>query len=373
MVQQGRPEQVPVTIENDTDSKAIQEDSEVAQKGSSETGPTTVRDEQPVKERHKGKKQQLGMSSLSKKGIRVLLGREFEMKDLGAAKKILGKEIRRDMSYKRLWLSQKSYIQKVLEKFDMADSKPVSTPLVSHFRVSADQFPKSDDEIRDMAQVPYASAVRCLMYAMVCTRPDLAQAVSEVSKYMSNPGRDHWNDVKWILRYLKGTAEYGLRFGDLKCVAVLGYVDSDYAGDLDNRRYTTGYVFTLAEGPVSWRSVLQDVVAMSTMEAEYMAMGEAAKEALWVQGLVAELSVERGGVLLHGDSQSAMYLAKNQVYRARTKHIQVTYHKIRELVASGDILLEKVHTSENTADMLTKPVTEEMFKHYLDLLNVFPC
>ncbi|KFK23216.1 hypothetical protein AALP_AAs44667U000300 [Arabis alpina] len=149
-----------------------------------------------------------------------------------------------------------------------------------------------------MAQVPYASAVRCLMYAIVCTTPDLAQAVSQVSKYMSNPGRDHWNAVKWILRYLKGTTEYGLRFGDQKCVAVLGYVDSDYAGDLDNRRSTIGYVFTPAAGPVSWRSVLQDVVAMSTTEAEYMAMGETAKEALWIQGLVVKLSVEQGGVLL---------------------------------------------------------------------------
>ncbi|KAL1203518.1 Retrovirus-related Pol polyprotein from transposon TNT 1-94 [Cardamine amara subsp. amara] len=112
---------------------------------------------------------------------------------------------------------------------------------------------------------------------------------------------------------------------------------------------------------------------MSSTEAEYIAMGEAAKEALWVQGLVAELGVEQGGVQLHCDSQSAIYLAKNQVYHARIKHIQIRFHKIMELIASDEIILEKVHTSENAADMLTKPVTTEKFIHYLDLLHVFKC
>ncbi|CAL9224779.1 unnamed protein product, partial [Arabidopsis halleri] len=160
-------------------------------------------------------------------------------------------------------------------------------------------------------------------------------------------------------------------FGGHDCkTEVMAFVDSDYAGDLDNRRSTTGYVFTLAGAPISWRSVLQSVVAMSTTEAEYMAMGEAAKEALWVRGLVMELGVEQGGVQLHCDSQSTLYLARNQVYHARTKHIDVRFHKIRELSASGVILLEKVHTSENAADMLTKLVTTEKFKHCLDLLQV---
>lgn len=138
-------------------------------------------------------------------------------------------------------------------------------------------------------------------------------------------------------------------------------------------RSTTGYVFTLAGAPISWRSFLQSVVAMSTIEAEYMAMGEAAKEALWVRGLIKELGVEQGGVQLHCVCQSALYLARNQVYHARTKHIEVRFHKIRELSASGVILLEKVHTSENAADMLTKPVTTEKFKHCLDLLQVVHC
>uniref|UniRef100_A0A2N9ID98 CCHC-type domain-containing protein n=1 Tax=Fagus sylvatica TaxID=28930 RepID=A0A2N9ID98_FAGSY len=303
--------------------------------------------------------------------LKSLLHKEFEMKDLGAAKKILGMEIRRDRGARKLWLSQKNYIRKVLEKFSMLDAKPVSTPLANHFRLSGSQCPKNEEEIENMSKVPYASAVGCLMYAMVCTRPDLAHAVSTVSRYMANPGREHWNAVKWIFRYLKGTAEHGILFSRQPGTnSVVGYVDADYAGEVDDRRSTTGYVFTLSGGPICWKSTLQSIVAMSTTEAEYMAVAEAAKEALWLKGLVKELGLNQGGVQMHCDSQSAIYLAKNQVYHARTKHIDVRFHKIRELIVTGDIVLEKVHTSENAADMLTKPVTIAKFKHCLDLVNV---
>uniref|UniRef100_A0A2N9GKI3 Integrase catalytic domain-containing protein n=1 Tax=Fagus sylvatica TaxID=28930 RepID=A0A2N9GKI3_FAGSY len=303
--------------------------------------------------------------------LKSLLHKEFEMKDLGAAKKILGMEIHRDRGVRKLWLSQKNYIRKVLEKFSMLDAKPVSTPLANHFRLSGSQCPKNEEEIENMSKVPYASAVGCLMYAMVCTRPDLAHAVSTVSRYMANPGREHWNAVKWIFRYLKGTAEHGILFSRQPGTnSVVGYVDADYAGEVDDRRSTTGYVFTLSGGPICWKSTLQSIVAMSTTEAEYMAVAEAAKEALWLKGLVKELGLNQGGVQMHCDSQSAIYLAKNQVYHARTKHIDVRFHKIRELIVTGDIVLEKVHTSENAADMLTKPVTTAKFKHCLDLVNV---
>ncbi|KAL0460800.1 UNVERIFIED_CONTAM: Retrovirus-related Pol polyprotein from transposon TNT 1-94 [Sesamum latifolium] len=278
--------------------------------------------------------------------LKALLSQEFEMKDLGAATKILGMEIHRDRGSRKLWLSQRGYVEKVLDRFGMSKAKPVSTPLANHFKLSLEQCPKKDREIEDMAKVPYASAVGCLMYAMVCTRPDLAHAVSQVCKYMSKNQNDS---------------------------LVVGYVDSDYAGDLDDRRSTTGYVFTLGGGSICWKSTVQSIVALSTIEAEYMAVAEAAKEALWLNGLVKELGVEQGGVQLHCDSQSAIYLAKNQVYHARTKHIDVRYHKIKELIASGEIILLKVHTSENAADMLTKPLTVDKFNHCLDLLNVYSC
>ena len=139
---------------------------------------------------------------------------------------------------------------------------------------------------------------------------------------------------------------------------------------MDNKRSTTGYVFTLSKGPICWKSTLQSIVAMSTTKAEYMAVAEVVKEALWLKGLVKELGLNQGGVQMHCDSQSAIYLAKNQVYHARTKHIDVRFHKIREFIVTRDIIMEKVYTLENAVDMLTKPVTVAKFKHCLDLVNV---
>ncbi|KAL0342883.1 UNVERIFIED_CONTAM: Retrovirus-related Pol polyprotein from transposon TNT 1-94 [Sesamum angustifolium] len=206
-------------------------------------------------------------------------------------------------------LSQQGYIEKVLDKFGMSKAKPVSTQLANDFKLSLEWCPKTDCEIEDLAKVPYASSVGCLMYAMVCTRLDLAHVVSQLCKYMSKPGRHHWETVKWIFRYLKG--------GRLIC----------------------------------WKSTVQSIVALYTTEAEHMAVAEAAKEALWLNGLPKEFGVVQGGVQLHYDSQSAIYLAKNHVYHARTKHIYVRYHKIRELIASGEIILQKVHTSDNEVNM----------------------
>ncbi|KAE8713420.1 hypothetical protein F3Y22_tig00110210pilonHSYRG00105 [Hibiscus syriacus] len=205
------------------------------------------------------------------------LNREFEMKDLGEAKKILGMEISRDKKLGRLCLSQKEYLRKV----------------------------------------PYASAVGSLMYAMVCTRPDISQAVGVVSRYMHDPGKEHWQAVKWILRYILNTVDVGLVFQqdkqDGQCV--VGYCDSDYA------------------------------------EVEYMAVTEAVKEAIWLQGLLGELGMEQKHIKVHCDSQSAIHLAKNQVYHARTKHIDVRYHFVREILEEGGVIIQKIRTTENPADI----------------------
>ncbi|KAL0342688.1 UNVERIFIED_CONTAM: Retrovirus-related Pol polyprotein from transposon TNT 1-94 [Sesamum calycinum] len=135
------------------------------------------------------------------------------MKDLGATMKILGMEIHRDRGLRKLWLSQRGYVKKVLDRFGMSKAKSVSTPLPNHVKLSSEQCPKTDREIEDMAKVPYASAVGYLMYAMLCTHPDLAHAVSQICKYMSKPGRHHWEAVKWIFRYLKGSVGHEVVFG----------------------------------------------------------------------------------------------------------------------------------------------------------------
>ena len=162
--------------------------------------------------------------------LKALLRKEFDMKDLGSAKKILRMENYRDKSSRKLWLSQCNYVEKVLNRFGMSKAKPVSTLLANYFKLFPDQCPKSDNEIEGMASVPYVNAIGCLMYAMVCTRPDLAHVVSQVRKFMSKPSKQHWEAIKWIFRYLRGTMEYGLIFSSKKSdPLVMGYMDSDYA------------------------------------------------------------------------------------------------------------------------------------------------
>uniref|UniRef100_A0A5B7BYT4 Reverse transcriptase Ty1/copia-type domain-containing protein n=1 Tax=Davidia involucrata TaxID=16924 RepID=A0A5B7BYT4_DAVIN len=305
--------------------------------------------------------------------LKVQLNSEFDMKDLGEAKKILGMEIKRDRVKGTVFLTQTQYLKNVLQRFGMdGTAKSVNTPLAAHFKLSALMSPRTEEERKHMTQIPYANAVGALMYAMVCTRPDISHAVSMVSRYMHNPGKGHWQAVKWILRYIQGTVDVGLKFqkDDSTGQHVIGYVDSDYAGDLDKRRSTTGYVFTLAGGPVSWRSTLQSTVALSTTEAEYMAVTEAFKEAIWLQGLIEDLGIVQEHIEVYCASQSAICLAKNQVHHARTKHIDVRFHFILEIVDEGDILLQKIGTADNPADMLTKVVTGIKFKHCLDLINI---
>ncbi|XP_073148775.1 retrovirus-related Pol polyprotein from transposon TNT 1-94 isoform X1 [Henckelia pumila] len=293
--------------------------------------------------------------------LKAQLAREFDMKDLGPANKILGMQVHRDRSNRKIWLSQKNYLKKVLQRFNMQDSKPVSTPLPINFKLSSEMCPSSEAEKMEMSRVPYASAVVSLMFAMICTRPDIAQAVGAVSRYMTNPGQEHWSTVKRILGYIKGTSKAALCFGGSD-FTLRGYVDSDYAGDPDKRKSTTGYVFTVAGGAVSWVSKLQTVVALSTTEAEYMAATQACKEAIWIKRLLEELGHKQEKIPLFCDSQSALHIARNPVFHSRTKHIGVQFHFVREVVEEGSVDMLKIHTKDNIADILTKPVSTEKFE-----------
>jgi hypothetical protein len=295
------------------------------------------------------------------RNLKKQLSKEFDMKDLGPAKKILGMQITRDKQKGTLQLSQTEYINRVLQRFNMDNAKPVSTPLASHFRLSKDQSPKTEEDKELMAKIPYASAIGSLMYAMVCTRPDIGHAVGVVSRFMSNPGKAHWEAVKWILRYLRGNKEKCLCFskGELK---VQGYVDADFAGEVDHRRSTTGYIFTVGTSAVSWMSRIQKIVALSTTEAEYVAVTEASKELIWLQGLLTELGFIQEDNVLHSDSQSAIHLAKNSAFHSRTKHIDLRYHFIRSLIEDEVLTLRKILGSKNPADMLTKVVTIDKLK-----------
>ena len=199
------------------------------------------------------------------------LSKSFAMKDLGPVKHILGMKISRDRKNEKLWLSQESYIEKVLERFNMSKAKAVCSPLAGHFKLSSKQCPTSEKDMKEMGKVPYASVVGSLMYAMVCTRSDIAHAVGVVSRFLSNPGKEHWEAVKWILRYLRGTSRMCLCFGSGE-PKLDGYTDSDMAGDVDTRKSISGFLMTFAGGAVSWQSKLQKCVAISTTEVEYIAI-----------------------------------------------------------------------------------------------------
>ena len=266
------------------------------------------------------------------------------MKDLDVAKQIIGMRIARDRKNRKLTLSQNEYIQKVLKRFNMHNAKLVSTPFASHLKLSKEMCPKTQEDMDYMSKVPYASAVGSLMYAMVYTTPDIAHAVGVVSRYMNNPGKEHWMVVKWILRYLKGTTNQALCFGGSN-ISLQGYVDVDMVGDRDNRRSTTGYVFTIGGTTVSWVSKIQSVVALSTKEAEYVSATEASKEMTWLQRFMGELGKKHDMGTLYSDSQSAIHLAKNSAFHSRTKHIQLKHHFIRLVLEDGELKLENIHTS----------------------------
>ncbi|KAF5775409.1 putative RNA-directed DNA polymerase [Helianthus annuus] len=290
------------------------------------------------------------------KEVKELLKSEFEMKELGDAKKILGMEICRDRQLKKLKLTQSAYVKKILENYRMEGCKAVKTPLGAHFKLSLQDSPKTEQEERYMNSVPYANVVGSMMYLMVCTRPDLAYAVSVVSRYLSCPGKVHWEAVKWILRYLKGTQDWGLVFGDNASdqQRVVGFVDADFAKDPDKGRSVTGYMFKVLGNMVSWKSQLQHIVALSTTESEYVALTEAVKEALWLKGILKELGIKANVPVICCDNQGAIQLSKNSVYHERTKHISVKLHFIRDIVNKKLVEIKWVETEQNTADVFTK-------------------
>ncbi|GKA51739.1 retrovirus-related pol polyprotein from transposon TNT 1-94 [Tanacetum coccineum] len=262
---------------------------------------------------------------------------------------------------KKLHISQEQYIKKVLRRFNMDKAKVVSSPLTPNFKLTDKDCPSSKKNIEKMDRVPYASAVGSLMYAMVCTRPDLAHAVGVVSRFLSNPGKKHWEAVKWIFRYLRGTSKLGITFGNGKPMLV-GYTDSDLAGNKDNMKYTSEYLITFAGGAVLWQSRLQKCVALSTTEAKYVAAMKACKELLWLKMFLQELGFKQQRYAVLCDNQSTIHLAKNSMFHKRTKHIDIWYHWIRDAIEDGMFELNKVHTDDNPSDMLTKAVAREKLK-----------
>jgi hypothetical protein len=301
--------------------------------------------------------------------LKVNLSKRFEMKDLGIVHVCLGIEFNW-LPDGTCLLNQKKYIENVLSRFNMQDCKPIGCPIEGGARLSKDMAPKTTKEIQEMEKVPYRHAVGSLIYLVTGTRPDLAVATSSVAKFCENPGPAHWTAVKRILRYLKGTSDWGLLFNP-KDDTLVGYSDADWAGDPDSRKSTTGYLFTIGGVPVSWKSKKQATVALSTAEAEYMALSTAAQEVSWLRKFLVNFGLDQNkATVIFEDNQGCIALAKNPVSHERTKHIDIRYHFIRELVEAKMIDLQYLPTADMLADLLTKGMARDRHLDLCRRLNV---
>ena len=271
-----------------------------------------------------------------------------------------------------LGLSQEAYIDEVLASFNMQNSKKGNLPFRHGVALSKKQCPVTPKEIESMKAVPYASACGSLMYAMLCTRPDICFAVGMVSRYQSNPGQEHWSAVKTILKYLRRTKEYMLIY-KASDLLPLGYTDSDFQSDKDKRKSTSGCVFTLGGGAVIWRSVKQKCIADSTMEAEYVAASEAAKEAVWFRNFLMDLDVVPNlpqSITIYCDNTGAVANTKEPRAHKAAKHIERKYHLIRGIVKRGDVIVVAIASEDNRADPFTKSLPAKAFEQHVEAIGV---
>jgi len=296
--------------------------------------------------------------------------REYvEITDLGELHWLLGIEVRRNREKLTISLSQRSYIESIMRRFGLDALKPISTPMDPNAKLSVAQNPSTGAEYAAMCHVPYREAVGSIMYAMLGTRPDISFATTTVSKFSSNPGMPHWEAVKRIYRYLNGTKDLWLTYGG-EMRALAGYTDAD-GSMAEDRHAVSGYAFLIDGGAVSWNTKRQEIVSLSTTESEYIAATHAAKEALWLRSLIAQLFKPFDHVTtLFSDNQSAIALAKDHQYHARTKHIDVRFHFIRWIIEDGKIRLIYCPTDDMVADTLTKALPSPKVKHFASELGL---
>jgi hypothetical protein len=297
--------------------------------------------------------------------IKRFLSSNFDMKDLGEASFILGIKIHRDRRKGVLRLSQKAYLEKVLKKFSMHACNPMPAPIVKGDKYESFQSPRNQYEIDQMKSVPYASVVGSLMYAQVCTHPDLAFVTGMLGRYQKNPGISHWNGIKKALRYIQDTKGIMLTYERSDSLEIVCYSDSDFTGCLDTDRSTSGYVFKLTGGVISWSSSKQTVMTSSMMYVEFVACYEAVGQAMWLKKFLPGLrvidSIERP-LKLYCDNESGVLYAHNNKKTKADKHINIRFYVVKEKIQDQTISLEHISTKKMIADPLTKglpPVCSE--------------
>ena len=279
--------------------------------------------------------------------------KEFEMTDIGLMAYYLGIEVKQKED--GIFISQERYAKEILKKFKMENCKPISTPIECGVKLS------KNDEGESVDPTLFKSLVGSLRY-LTCTRPDILYAVGLVSRYMESPTTTHFKAAKRILRYLKGTIDFGLHYSVSNDYKLVGYSDSDWAGDVDDRKSTTGFVFFMGDTAFTWMSKKQPIITLSTCEAKFVAVTSCVCHAIWLRNLLKELSItQEESTEIRVDNKSAMALAKNPVFHDRSKHIDTRYYYIRECITRKDVRLEYVRSNDQIADIFTKPLKREDF------------
>jgi hypothetical protein len=287
---------------------------------------------------------------------------EFEMTDLGMMRYFLGIEVMQSTT--GIFITQKKYAKEILERFHYQNCNPVKNPIEPGLKLHKDLDGQRIDSTY------YKQMVGSLMY-LTATRPDVMCAVSLLSRYMESPTSLHSQAAKRVFRYLQGTIDFGIHYKKGEASRLIGYADSNYAGDLDDRRSTSGSVFMMNSGAVSWSSRKQQVVTLSTTEAEFIAAATSACQAIWLRRILDDLHFQQHDpTIIHCDSSSAIKLSKNPVLHGRSKHIDVRYHFLRDLSNEGTIELVYCRSEDQIADIMTKALKLDAFEKLRNLLGM---
>lgn len=294
-----------------------------------------------------------------------LLNKNFEIKRLGPIKNYLGLELERDKNGNFL-VSQSTYIREVISDIGLAESKISPYPLDPSYRKAS-----VNGEIL-LNNWQYQKFIGCLLYISINTRPDISASVSILARKVSSPTREDWNELKRIIRYLKGTIDMKLNLSHVeqKGETFFGYADADWAEEREDRKSNSGFVFKVFGGVVSWCCRKQTCVALSSTEAELVALAEACQEAIWMQRLLRDLNEKVSSTLIYEVNQSCLKLITNNKFSNRTKHMDTEFHFIKECVENNTFTLKYCPTEDMLADLLTKPLTATRIKTLRELCGL---
>ncbi|XP_050672421.1 copia protein isoform X2 [Leptidea sinapis] len=293
--------------------------------------------------------------------VKTKLQKVFELRDMGSLHHCLG--IQFSHVGGEITLSQENYIENLINKFNMAECKPVSTPMETGLKL------EKGNGLTEMENIPYQMLIGSLMYLAVATRPEIMFAVSYLSQYNTCFDNTHWHAAKRVIRYLKGTKNVTIRYKQ-SGMALTGMADADWAACTVDRRSYTGYIFKYGGGLISYASKKQRTVALSTAEAEYMAMTEATKEALHLKYLLEDIGVFQQTVTIYNDNLAAQMLVNNQMTGKRSKHISIKEHFIRDCVQKKLVTIRYKDTEHMEADLFTKAIPQPRLLKLLKMIGV---